>query len=257
MLESLKILIVDDNEEFCRNLEDILELRGFTATTAYSGRQALDLANENPFDLVLMDVKMPVMDGVETLKKLKRINPDITVVMVTAYAVDELIREALREGAFGVLSKPLDFDKLFNIIDEATDDGGLILVADDDPNLCWNMADVLVKKGYRVDVAKNGSEAIRKTKEKDFDLVLLDMKMPAMNGLEVYLEVRDIRPEVVVIVITGFAHEVKGLAEQTVEQNAYVWLEKPLDLDYLMELIHKIEKQKAEGCLIKPRVYRK
>lgn len=141
--EKSRILVVDDNEEFCRNVKDIVELKGYTVATAYDGFKALELVKQNGFDLVLMDIRMPVIDGVETFKKVKKIAPDTPVIMVTAFAVEDLIREALREGAFGSLKKPLDFDKLFKLIEQATPDGKLILIVDDDENLCANMQDVL------------------------------------------------------------------------------------------------------------------
>ena len=97
MSEKLKVLVVDDNEDFCRNVTDILELKDYEVASAYDGFKGLELVKENGFDMVLMDVKMPVMDGVETYRKLKEITPATPVIMVTAFAVEDLIREALRE----------------------------------------------------------------------------------------------------------------------------------------------------------------
>ena len=119
MSEILKILVVDDDKEFSRNVRDILKLKDHEVATAYDGFKALELVKENGFDLVLMDVRMPGMDGVEAFKKIKETSPDTPVIMVTAYAVEDLIREALQEGAFGCLRKPLDFDKLFELIENA------------------------------------------------------------------------------------------------------------------------------------------
>jgi len=79
------------------------------------------------FDVILMDIKMPGMNGVETLKEIKMIRPDVTVVMMTAYAVEDLIKEAQREGAYGVLHKPLDVEKMIGLIEglrEGTHIGG-------------------------------------------------------------------------------------------------------------------------------------
>jgi two-component system response regulator HydG len=115
----LKILVVDDNEDFCQNVTDILELRDYEVATASNGFKALEMVEQNGFDLVLMDIKMPGMDGVETFKKSKEIAPTTPVIMITAYAVEDLIKEALREGAFGALRKPLDFDRLFKLIEGA------------------------------------------------------------------------------------------------------------------------------------------
>ncbi len=250
--EKSRILVVDDNEEFCRNVTDILELKDYEVVTAYDGFKALELVKQNGFDLVLMDVKMPVMDGVETFKKVKKIAPDTPVIMVTAFAVENLIREALREGAFGSLKKPLDFDEIFELIEQATPNGELILIVDDDENLCANMQDVLSDKGYRVNVAYDGNTAIEKAKKDNFDVMLIDMKLPALNGMETYLAIRDFRPNVVVIIITGYPQKMAKLAQQALQKNAYACLEKPIDMGELVSLLEQIKEQKAKGILKKP-----
>ncbi len=95
MQEKSRILVVDDNEQFCQNVSDILEMKGYKVMTASDGFKALEMIKRNGLDLVLMDIKMPVMDGVETFKKVKEMAPDIPVIMVTAFAVEDLITEAL------------------------------------------------------------------------------------------------------------------------------------------------------------------
>lgn len=253
MSEKLRMLIVDDNEEFCQNLADIMEMKGYRVATTQDGFKAIDMVKQANFDLVLMDVKMPVMNGVETFKKIKEIAPLLPVVMVTAYQVEELIREALREGAFGCLNKPLDFQKLFEIIEAVRAKGALILIADDDQGLCANMSEILTRRGYRVATACDGSTAINNCRENDFDIILLDMKMPPLNGLETYLAIKAIRPNVVVIVITGYRKEMSALVEQVMRQNAYTCLEKPIDIDHLFTLLEHVKEQKANGIFHKPR----
>ncbi len=252
MSEKSRILVVDDNEEFCENLKDILELRDYEVTTAYDGFQALELVKGDGFDVVLMDVKMPVMDGVETFKKLKETAVHTPVIMVTAFAVEGLVREALREGAFGCLRKPLDFDKLFAIIEKAIPNGALILVVDDDRNLCANMEDLLSDRGYRVNVAYDGDMAIEQAWQNNFDIMLLDMKLPPLNGLETYRAIRDIRPNVVVIVFTGYTQEMGNLVQRVLQENAYSCLQKPINMDELALLLKQVEEGKGKGILKKP-----
>lgn len=247
MSEKLRILVVDDEKEFCQNMKDILEMENHKVVVAYDGFSALELVKQDGFDMVLMDVKMPAMDGVETFKKMKEFAPGIQVIMVTAYAVEELLREALREGAFGTLRKPLDYSKLFSLIEEAVPSGAMILVVDDDEKLCANMKDILVDKGYKVDVAYDGITAIHKTQEQSFDIIILDMKLPSLNGLETYLAIRDIRPNVVAIMITGYPQEMGNLVQQAMQENAYVCLEKPIGMDNLLSLLEQIQGQKAKG----------
>jgi len=253
MSEKLRILVVDDNEEFSQNLADIMEMKGHRVTTAQGGFKAIDMVKQGSFDLVLMDVKMPVMNGVQTFKKVKEIAPLLPVVMVTAYQVEELIRDALREGAFGCLNKPIDFHKLLETIEAVRAKGALILVVDDDQDLCTNMSEILTQRGYQVVTACDGSTAVHRCWEADFDIILLDMKMPPLNGLETYLAIREIRPDVVVIVITGYRKEMSALVEQVMHQGAYTCLEKPIDVDNLFSLLEQVKKQKAKGIFHKPR----
>jgi len=252
MSKKLRVLVVDDNVEFCQNVVDILELKGYEALAAYDGLKALDLVKQDGFALVLMDVKMPVIDGVETFKKLKEVAPGTPVIMITAYAVEDLIREALREGAFGSLKKPLDFDELFELIEQVIDSGAMILIVDDDKDLCTNMKDVLEDRGYRVTVAYDGNMAIEKAQKNNFDIMLLDLKLPVLNGLETYLSIRDFRPNVLAIMITGYRQEMSELAQQALKESAYTCLEKPVDMDKLVELLERIKEQKDEGTLKKP-----
>ena len=253
MNKKLKVLVVDDNKDFCRNVEDILELRGYTVHTAYNGFKALEIVRQNEIEIVLLDIKMPVMNGVETFMKIKELTPEIPVIMMTAYAVEELIQESLSEGVFGVLHKPLDFDKLFVLIEHAinTEKGSMILVADDNENLCANLKDVLSAKDYCVSTAFDGDEAIEKVREANFDIILLDMKMPPLNGLETYLSIREIRPEVVVIIITGYSEEMGGVIEDALKKSVYTCLEKPVNMNKLISLLHRIEKRKTKGELNK------
>lgn len=252
MSAKLSILVVDDNEDFCRNVSDILELKGYQVTMANDGFQALELVKQNGFALVLMDIKMPVMDGVATFKRIKEIAPETPVIMITAYAVEDLIREALREGAFGSLRKPLDFDQLFELIRNATCNGALIMVVDDDENLCVNMRDVLSGKGYRVSLAYDGNSAIEQAQKNNFDVMLIDLKLPTLNGLETYLAIRQFRPNVVVIIITGYPQEMNNLAQQALQGNAYTCLEKPINMDELVSLLEQIKEQKGKGIPRKP-----
>jgi len=114
-----RILIVDDNASLCRTMSLVLGRRGYAVTTAKDGPQAISWVKENPFDMILMDIKMPLMDGVETYRRIKKIGPEAVVMMMTAYAVEDLVQKALQEGAYGIIYKPLDIEKVIAVIEEA------------------------------------------------------------------------------------------------------------------------------------------
>ncbi len=113
------ILVVDDDIGTCQTLLDILQAKGYQVDTARDGFQAISKVKERPFDVILLDIKMPGMNGVETYKEIKKIYFGIKVIMITAYAVEDLIREAYQEGAYEVIRKPLEVDSLIESIQAA------------------------------------------------------------------------------------------------------------------------------------------
>jgi len=252
MASKKQILVVDDNEALCNMIKDILEMENYEVETALDGFKALELAKQVRFDVVLMDIKMPVMNGVETFKKFKEIAPATPVIMVTAYAVEDLIRDALREGAFAAMHKPIDFDQLFETIRSALPDGGMILIVDDQKDLCTTLQDVLEQKGYRVNVTYDGETAIEKVRTNNFDIIVLDMKLPRLNGLETYIAIREIRPYVTVIFITGYPDEMADKTKMALDKDAYVCLEKPLDMDKFIPMLNEIMGKKRSGEGRKP-----
>lgn len=113
-----KILLVDDNEELCKNLSDILELKGYEVTTVFDGSQALENIKSNAYDLVVMDVKMPGLNGIETLKLAKQITPGLKVIMITAFADDFVYKIGLESNEMEIMQKPMDIDKFLTRIGE-------------------------------------------------------------------------------------------------------------------------------------------
>ena len=115
----INILLVDDQVGMLETLGDILKERGYNITMANDGSEALERAKETQFSLALIDIKLPGINGVETFKEIKKINPAIAVIMMTAYSVDELMRESIAEGAYASIYKPFDPEKILKIIEDA------------------------------------------------------------------------------------------------------------------------------------------
>ena len=105
-----RILIVDDEEIICNILARRLTREGYACTTAHNGREGLNHFYKDTFSLIISDIKMPEMDGVELLKKVKAVNPNMMVIMVTAYPEIDMAVEAMRLGAYDFLIKPADLD---------------------------------------------------------------------------------------------------------------------------------------------------
>lgn len=244
MPEKISVLIVDDDEMMCKTLSDVLIKKGYDCLFVESGFKAMEKLKERPFDVVLMDIKMPVMDGVSTYKELKKIRPETKVIMMTAFSVDELIKEALEQGAYAVVKKPLDIDKIVNMIERYSKDGALLMVVDDDPETCKTMKDILEKKGFPTSTASSGEEAIQIAKQRPQDILFIDMKLPALNGLETYLAIKEFNPKVVAIIMTAYRYECEDLIKQALKNGAYACLYKPFDMDEVLKLVEEISRKK-------------
>jgi CheY-like chemotaxis protein len=129
-----KILLVDDNAAFIDTIKDILEDENYTVTTAHSGEAALFIAREQAFDFILMDIKMPGMNGFECFLRIKEHRPDVRAMLFTAYALNDLVRKARHNGVLAVLKKPLEIDQLLKMIAKGlnSNESHRTLAAEDD-----------------------------------------------------------------------------------------------------------------------------
>ena len=110
MSETIRILIVDDNPAIAETLADILKVKGFTVRPAASGAQALQILREQPVDILLTDVKMPGMNGLELYRATRKLYPGLITIFMTAYSADDLIQQGMAEGFKIVLDKPVDIN---------------------------------------------------------------------------------------------------------------------------------------------------
>ncbi len=237
-----RVLLVDDNKEFLDSTKDVLELEGFDVVTATSGEESLMLTKTQSFEVVVMDIKMPRMNGVESFIAMKKQNPDVKVIIVTAYSVEELIQQAKDEGAYAVLNKPLNIDMVTKKINELRKKSGaeLILIAEDDKALCENLREILEAEGYGVVTAHDGEKAFEIASGQPFDIILLDMKLPLLNGLEVFRKIKAILPDISAIIISAYGKQMHDMIEQALEESAHTFLTKPLKMDTLLMTIKEI-----------------
>lgn len=116
-----RILLVDDEEEFVQALSERLEIRDYDVTKSYTGEDAVEKIKHYNFDVVILDVLMPGMDGIEVLKKIRRIKPLTEVIMLTGHATVETAIEGMKLGANDYLMKPCETEDLVNKINRAYD----------------------------------------------------------------------------------------------------------------------------------------
>lgn len=114
-----RVLIVDDEEEFVQALSERLTIRDYDVTTSLTGEEAIEKLKHYNFDVIILDVRMPGMDGVEVLREIKRIKPLTEVIMLTGHATVEAAIEGMKLGALDFLMKPCEIEELVAKINKA------------------------------------------------------------------------------------------------------------------------------------------
>ncbi|MGE0680169.1 MAG: response regulator [Candidatus Binatia bacterium] len=250
MAQLARILIVDDEKNLRFTLTEILQEEGYEVRAAATGEEAVAMCEKESFDVVLLDVRMPGMDGVEVFRILRRQHEKARIILMSAYAVDDLKRAALDEGAIAFLDKPLDVRKVIALIGEVKETA--ILVVEPDEMSAASVRDALKQHNYRVTVVNSAHDALELLEQIHFDIVLIDAALPVMNGLELYLAIKKITPSAIAVMVTGLEAEFERIAQEAVRQTAYTVLRKPLDLDHLLAMLERIRGQRASGEIRKP-----
>lgn len=212
-LRNRRALVVDDNSAAAHILSEMLVSMNLRASETFSGKQAIAAivdadANDIPYEVIFVDWRMPEMDGVETCRRIAKLplKQPPRLIMVTGYGREELLPEARKAGIETVLIKPLAAGTLYDAIclalggeraehDETAEtvsdsalsmeqiSGAHLLLVEDNELNQEVAGEILAERGFAVDIAENGEVALRMVNEHHYDLVLMDMQMPVMDGV--------------------------------------------------------------------------
>ena len=235
----MRILVVDDNVDLADNICDALEIKDYIVDSAYSGEDALALFNKNTYDLAILDVKLPGKNGVECFMEMRVIQPNCKIIMMTGYRVVELIQQAIDHGALRVMHKPFEMEEIFSLVEEVKPDG-IILVVDDNPSFIESIEELLTCAGYSVYSAIDGKEAVDKVLNGNMDLLLLDLQLPVMSGLEVYLKLKEQNRVIPTIIVTAYSKEEEETINILRSMKVTGILSKPFDPEHLLNTIKDI-----------------
>jgi two-component system sensor histidine kinase/response regulator len=268
--KNLVALAVDDNSLALDILRDFLQSLGFTVLTASSGREALEIIqsrqqNNLPLNLIVIDWKMPEMDGIETIRQVNKLIPVEKlpiVIMATAYDRDEVYKDAIEAGIKRVLTKPLSPSLLFNSLAEILGQkervhpapaakipqgydqkllgaihGARILLVEDNKINQLVAEKILKNAGLSVVIANNGLEALEKIKSDFFDLVLMDIQMPEMDGLSATRAIRRMKGFESLPIVAMTAHAMSSDRELSLQAGMNDHINKPIDLPELFQAL--------------------
>jgi DNA-binding NtrC family response regulator len=292
-MRKIKLLLVDDEQDYVRTMAERLAMRDVGSRVAFSGEEALQMVDEDAPDVMVLDLRMPGIDGMEVLERVRKTQPHIQVIILTGHGSDREEREARRLGAFEYLQKPADTTRLLSTIrsawqksleflqqsretfdrtmtaaalaeaglaDEArsqlrkripTKDAGdspeespppaspsgalKVLYVDDEEEFVRTMAERMEMRALGGEVALSGEEALHMLEGDVPDVMVLDLRMPGLDGMEVLRRVKSTYPQVEVIVLTGRGSEQDE--EEAKNLGAFAYLMKPVDINQLMETV--------------------
>jgi len=238
----IKVLVVDDEKIIRDFFGRLLSLQGLEVIEAEDGYKASELAKGNKFDLYFIDVRMPGMDGLETFRQIRQVHPEAQVVMMTGYALDNILEQAQKEGASGSIRKPFAIGEIKGIVEKAAreknKEAANTLVIDDDQAVLNFFGNFLKVKNQKYSLINNAKDALELIQREKFNLVFLDLVLKDADGLELYKKIKEILPQAEIVIITGYhdkAKEIEGKADIS------GLLYKPFEIEGIIKYIEKIK----------------
>ncbi|HET8542329.1 MAG TPA: response regulator [Anaeromyxobacter sp.] len=230
-------LVVDDNRDFAENLAEILRDRGDDAAIAQSGAEAVALARTRRFDALLTDMRMPLMGGAEVVHEIRRRDPGVPALVVTAHSGDDVLEGARREGLLAVLSKPVDVPRLLELLADARRDG-LVAVIEDDLRLSDNLCEALRSRGFAAVTASSVTETERLGPVRPF-CALVDLRLPGGPDGEAMRRLAARYPGLPMIVVTAYPDAPSAPHE--------AFFSKPFDTRELLGAVERLHRARAGG----------
>ena len=298
-MSRIKLLLVDDEEDYVKTMAARLDLRDVASRIATSGEEALRAVEEDTPHVMVLDLRMPGIDGMEVLERVRTEHPHVQVVILTGHGSEAAEERARALGAFTYMEKPADTTELLETIQSAwqraldllketgrqfsrsmtaaamaeegggdmaleylqeTDEEGSgretgpkprpagggpsgvappdairVLYVDDEEDFVRTLAERMDMRDLGGDVALSGREALEMLEEDRPDVMVLDLRMPGLDGLEVLRRVKRAYPSIEVIILTGHGSE-RDEAEAR-RLGAFDYLRKPVELETLMDAI--------------------
>jgi DNA-binding NtrC family response regulator len=235
------ILIVEDETNVRESLRSWLVELGCQVEVTSDGEEALKKISEKEFDAVILDLRLPGKDGLQVLREARLKKPKLNGIIITAYPTMATMAEAIEIGAVDFLSKPINLSKLEKLIQEKTEPVTLnmkpILIVDDEASMRESLRDWFLESGYQAEMARDGEEALKLIEEKDYGLLILDLKLPGQDGIEVLKKARKRHPDLRGIIITAYPSV--DTAREAIKQGAIDYLPKPFELSELEKLVEE------------------
>jgi DNA-binding response OmpR family regulator len=224
------ILVVDDHIHLAENLAEILEELGYEVAVATSAEAALERIGQGGVAALVTDYRLPGLSGAALIAELRRRKQDIPAIVISAFTDDETIATSRSAGAFEVLAKPVEIDRLLSLVEDIGSHDQLILLAEDNPELAENLVEILGSRGYSVQVKTSVADAMASGPAPL--AAILDYRLPDGTGIEIAERLSQKHPKLRVLFISGYSDELGQRLQGPLAEATR--LEKPLDIARLL-----------------------
>ncbi len=254
------ILVVDDEQMNRMSTKFILEKAGYEVVCAESGEEGIRLLEELSVDLLLLDVEMPDMSGLDTLRKIRGIPAfrELRVSFLTASGSSDDMSEAVHLGAKGFIKKPCRPEELIAAVEEASKERAdrLMLVVDDEP-MNQKMIKRIFERDYYVASAASGEEGLEFLKTNVPDMILLDLNMPGIDGEETFSRIKAMESVVSVPVVFLTADDDRDVERRLFKAGVMDFVRKPFDPEIVRERVNRITELRRLQNFLQTEVDRK
>ncbi len=235
-----RLLVVDDDRGMVRSLCDVLRISGWEPVGAHSGEEALREVDRARFSAVIMDVRMTGISGVEALGAMRQRHPTLPVILMTAYASDDLLEQARGSGAARILHKPVAVPGLLKQLEMLSSMRRAILVVDDDPAFLASLSTLLTKREYTVFQATSLDEATAQLRLHAPPLVLLDLRLADVDPATVVASAQRANATTAIILCSGYHGLLDKMAEETLGPRVVGTMRKPFEIDQLTGMLDEL-----------------
>jgi DNA-binding NtrC family response regulator len=259
---SLRLLLVDDEEEFLSSTAQALSRRGFDVSTAPNGVSAMELVDEQAFDVIVLDVKMPDISGIELFDYIRTRLPETPIIILTGHPSVTDAFNTSRLGVADYLSKPVDMEELAQKAAGAVSDAERksvrqtenmrkpiprinLLAVDSEMEFLDSLKQLLAKRGINTITSKSSHTALEILKEQPVDVVILDVELPGMRGIDVLRRIKGLYPGIQVILLSGQPSEDAAIEGSRLGAGEY--MKKPPDIDELVDAIVRLHRKRMEA----------
>lgn len=243
-MKQASILIIDDNRDLTDGLGMVLEDEGYQVTLTYDGKQGLAAFADGHFDLVILDIKLPDVNGLEIFQRIHESNPAVDVIIITGYRVEQLLSETAGSGEVKIFRTSVSVAKVTETLRQMAGQG-IVLIADDGPEFALHLAENLDAQGVATWHGGDCRKAVSESISSPVEVLILDGRMPVICGLGAHWALRQQGCAAKTVIVMGRQDPESAAADVLRSATATGCLFKPFDPEEMLAIIERSLKKQT------------